>query len=272
MPLKDTYGAHKARFEAREREIAHRRAHLFGRIHPPQALIPGERYDVDLEIPRFAVYWGEEVASEGTAQLIGTLSKGTWMWGWHNPSIHENGTAELRAWADGQEELRPLFDRETFRLSREKAELMAGWIALEADYLGPYPAEVGSTTAYVGVRFTHHHGAPEPKLPWCTLCGFTQRQRKLMIGGQYGNLCSDKDCLGQYVDIVRSIASAETGSSDLDAFVELIKAKAAENPSTPLSSSSCMMCGGSVRLVMHHYTGMCVECVVLAERVFTQDG
>ncbi len=130
------------------------RAHLFGRIHPPGDLVPGESFQVDLAAPAFVVTWGGEVVSRLTAQLVGTWSAedGSFLWGFENPSIDPKGTKKIAGWIRQQEELATIAAAPRFDATEDEAKALAGYVTARSGRIGPYPATLGEVRAFVAVQ------------------------------------------------------------------------------------------------------------------------
>jgi hypothetical protein len=221
--------------------IRARRGHLFGRIHPPGALLKDERWEVDLSIPEFRITWAGKVVSRLGVQLIGTHSSedGSFLWGFANPSVDGHGAERIRALLDRDDQLRALASEPRFLLSADTAQMLAGAITLELDAIGPYPGNVGVATAYLAVDL------PDDKSPerssWCTFCGGHQAKR---VAAEIVSLCGGPNCYQNFRDI------AEFMDSD----------SAAPCP----DDFACVFCGGTKQVIQHRYVGMCKECVQIA--------
>jgi hypothetical protein len=166
------------------------RAHLFGRIHPPGALLPDERWAVNLEEPSFTITWGDQIVTRCDAQLVGTWSRrdGTFLWGDANPSVAAAGTKLLAAWVE-QAGLLPLHRCRRFRIEEGAAMDLAGLLAARFGWLGPYPAVNGDAVALLLVKPVDDPEAG-PSKPWCTFCG--QHRVGRLLAGETCCVCDGK--------------------------------------------------------------------------------
>jgi hypothetical protein len=235
--------------------IWHTQARLFARISHPASLMQGESYDVDLFEPYFTGLYEGEFSSGGPAQLIATFNPqdGTWLWGFHNKSISQQGWHELRASLDTLEGLSALQAQSKFMVDEEQAMRLATWIARKAGYLGAYPAPFGETTAFLALKLsTDPQASPEPDdNRWCTLCGCRDDQVAVLLSGEHGYMCDE--CIDKHEALM---------PSELEPDV---------NYAADSSMPSCLLCDADTTpRIMHTYTSVCWECVGAAAGIMRQ--
>lgn len=176
-----------------------------------RALLPSDTGDwnVDLEAARFTASFEEDVCVTSPAQLVATWSggDGSWLWGDHNPSVAKAGSAELFSKLELSGTLRELRAIRTFAIDEPTAAELATWCALRAGYVGAWPAPNGTAFAFLALQPTVSVG-PAQSITWCTMCGKSQLEVKVLLAGPDVNVCD------ACVELVTDIAGEEPPSSD----------------------------------------------------------
>lgn len=240
-------------------KIRAHRAHLFGRIHPPDDLLPDERWDVNLEEPSFTIIWGSKVVTRCEAQLVGTWSKKdrSFLWGHKNPSVAESGTRRIAGWLE-QADLAELGAVARFEIEQQTALDLAGLLAVRFGWLGPYPGTVKDALALLLVK-----PLPDPAtgeaVPWCTFCG--RDDVGSLVGGSTCSICDGENCLGTFANI-----ATEGGDPDAEAIMGKAKYTA------PPGFGCCLCFREDVRVIQHRYTGVCTDCILLIQDAVRSDG
>lgn len=240
-----------------------RRARLFARIHRPHELIEAESYDVDLSRQRFAVIWGGATVSVATAQLIATYipAERDWLWGDRNPSTDPVASAAVAGSMAIVPELAPLRAERALRLTNPNdAHDLADWISLRAGYEAMYPAQVGTSIAYLAITFTEHRGQAIPSpATWCIVCGHLACELSgKIIGGPGGRgLC---EACAQ-----NPIAVLEDALQERPAL--LAEAAQQEPPDAPLADFVCVFCEARKPRMMFPETAICWGCVAIVRDI-----
>lgn len=175
--------------------VRQRRRHLHARVPPCGAFDDDEAFRVDLAAQRLTVTFEGNVVTTARAQLIGTLAPDeTFLFGWHNSSIDDAGTALLAPDAYALDALRPLATiSESFPCEAAETELLAEWIAVATGGCA-WAAHVGDTVAWLRLdRFQMGDDGAEteamPSCGWCSGCGRARLRAKRLVSGDHGAIC-----------------------------------------------------------------------------------
>lgn len=231
--------------------------HLFARIRPADGLEVGESYDVDLAKPAFVHTLNGKPITWARAQLVGTHSGGTFLWGWQNPSIAPAGSQALHGALASLPGLDALLAHGEFELSAEDAGKLAQALALKAGFFAVYPAPVGGALAFLALKVRLAADAPEgdEKTMWCSGCGLGRTQVKALIAGAAGCIC--ENCTRQLLDL-RAVSDSlpdDLEAEPVDAFM-----------------APCILTGRRTPRVYLPFVAVSWSAVELLERVMRENG
>jgi hypothetical protein len=217
----------------------------------------GERWEVDLDVPRFRFYAGEELLFGGPCQLIGTFVESDGLlWGWENPSVVKTGVkppgvVRIEAALRAMPELAPaLAERKHSVGDPDALKEVAAWLAVRAGYTGAFIAPVGEAVSFLAVKIDGPGAEGCGAEPWCSVCGRLRRAvPKIIAGPDHLGIC--KICVDTLGDILD--ASAAGGPAP--------RPPAADFPSV---LSYCQFCGERKGgLIMCSAVGICRDCARL---------
>jgi hypothetical protein len=192
------------------------RGHLLARVRPPGALEQGETYEVDLARARLVHSLGGKPITFARAQLIGTFvpSEGTWMWGFANDSVAEQGIEDIRDAVRAEPRLAALAAEKVVSADERQCEMLAQWIAVKAGYFAAYPARVDDreTVAYLALRLrlADDDAQQNERDLWCSGCGLARSQVKVLVRGVAGSICDT--C----AELAREIRDDQDADEDLE--------------------------------------------------------
>lgn len=195
-------------------ELAHRRSALFARLLPADELPPGERYEVDLSVPRFDYFIEHRQTTWADVQLVGTYLPGSssFRWGFENESIAPAGYERL-ARVVRESRWAPLAAVRGFELEFERLRWMADAIARDAGFLATYPAPVGEAVALLALRLrlSPDYEFDSADNVWCSLCGRPRTAVRALLRGAHGHLCDV--CVEELSEVASEPPSVELESS-----------------------------------------------------------
>jgi ClpX C4-type zinc finger len=192
------------------------RGHLLARVRPPGALEQGETYEVDLASARLVHTLGGKPITFARAQLVGTFvpSEASWMWGFANDSVAEEGFKDIRDAVRAEPRLAALAAEKVLPADERQSEALAQWIAVKAGYFAAYPAQVDDreTIAYLALRLRLAEDDPQKdeRDLWCSGCGLARSQVEVLVRGVAGSIC--ETC----ASLAREIREDQDADEDLE--------------------------------------------------------
>jgi hypothetical protein len=238
-------------------DVVRGQAKISSALGDPFAPRADERWEVDLAVPRFRFYAGDELLFGGECQLIGTFVESDgFLWGFQNPSVTKGdvkspGVAKIEATMRALPELESvLVQREPVVDDHDALREVAAWIAVRAGYTGAFIAPVGNAVTFLAVKIDGSEAEGAGREPWCCACGRLGRAvKKIIAGPDHLGICDV--CIGTLADILEASDRESEPSPPADDF--------------PAVLSYCQFCGDRKGgLIMCNAVGICPDCAKLS--------
>jgi hypothetical protein len=238
-------------------EVVRGQAKVSSALGDPFSPREGERWEVDLQVPRFRFYAGNELLFGGPCQLIGTwVEADGFLWGWENPSIVKDGVkppgvANMEAALRATPELETaLAQRKHAAPNRDALREVAAWLAVRAGYTGAFIAPVGNAVTFLAVKIDGPSAEGCGTDLWCSVCGRLRRAvAKMIAGPDHLGICN------HCVDTLGAILEEDDDSR---------RAPSPPGDDFPSVFSYCQFCGERKGgLIMCSAVGICRDCAQL---------
>lgn len=181
-------------------------SHILNGVGDPENMRPGERFQIDLSVPKFELLTSDGLIFWGPCQIISTYSEKdlTWSWPFGNSKTPEKAYHEIQLVYDSVPGLKALHATDKIEIKNFRTALeLATFIALQAGYDGAYPLkQEGGSNIFVAVKPRSSKDQTK-RLDWCSLCGrFPKEVRFLDQIAPSFNVCAT--CMELFRDIVDS--------------------------------------------------------------------